>query len=200
LKKNITYRNLEDTFRLFEEKSKKGSISVERILKILSGKGKDFIIMLMALPFCLPIQIPGLSVPFGVIIALMGLRLMVGGNVWLPKSVLAKEISASKMKRISQTGIWILKKCKRFVRPRMEKFCYGALFKRLNGIVVLLLGLILALPLPIPFTNLIAAWTLFILTLGLLEDDGFLVLLSYVGLGITIFILFVLVVFFSHLL
>jgi hypothetical protein len=78
LKKNITYRNLEDTFRLFEEKAKKGSISVERILKILSGKGKDFIIMLMALPFCLPIQIPGLSVPFGLIIALMGVRLIIG--------------------------------------------------------------------------------------------------------------------------
>jgi hypothetical protein len=80
------------------------------------------------------------------------------------------------MKKISKTGTWIIKKCKRFVRPRMEKFCYGAVFKRLNGLVVLLLGLILALPLPIPFTNLMAAWTLFILTLGLLEDDGFLVI------------------------
>ncbi|MBM3207127.1 MAG: exopolysaccharide biosynthesis protein, partial [Chlamydiae bacterium] len=187
MKKNITYRNLEDTFRLFLEKSKKGSISLERVLKILSGKGKDFIIMLLAIPFCLPVQIPGLSIPFGIVIALMGLRVLIGGNVILPKKISQKQIPAKTMKRVAQSGIWIIKKFKRFVRPRMEQFCHSPIFKRINGLVIIILGLVLALPLPIPFTNLIAAWTLFLLTLGLLEDDGLLVIFSYAGLGITFF-------------
>jgi hypothetical protein len=37
----------------------------------------------------------------------------------------------------------------------------------------------MSLPLPIPFTNLLPAYTILVLAIGLLETDGFLLLMGY---------------------
>ena len=48
-----------------------------------------------------------------------------------------------------------------------------------HGIVIAFLSLFLALPLPIPFTNLFVSFPLFFFGLALLEDDGILILFAY---------------------
>ena len=48
-----------------------------------------------------------------------------------------------------------------------------------NGFLIVFLGMALALPLPIPFTNLSAGWSIFLLSIGLLEDDGIFILAGY---------------------
>ncbi len=75
-------------------------------------------------------------------------------------------------------GIYQNKKLK-FWRPRIKALVNNPTFHRLNGILVFFLGLILALPLPIPMTNLLAASPILCLGLGLLEDDGVFILISY---------------------
>ena len=200
MKKTPSYRSLEDSLAFFAEKTKKGSIDMERILKIFSGKGRDFIILLMSLPFCLPIQIPGLSVPFGLVIAFIGFRMIFGKHIWLPQKILKKEISSNALKKIAKIGVWFVKKMKKFVRPRMEQFCYGSVSKIVNGVLVVILGLLLAMPLPVPFTNLAAAWSLLFLSFGLLEDDGLFVVLGYGMTILTFVFLFILIVFFAHML
>lgn len=46
-------------------------------------------------------------------------------------------------------------------------------------ILLILNSILLALPLPIPFSNALPAWMIFFQALGHLEEDGFFIVLSY---------------------
>jgi hypothetical protein len=50
---------------------------------------------------------------------------------------------------------------------------------RINALLMLLAGLFLALPLPIPGTNLAPSWVILLICIGTLEEDGLLVVLGY---------------------
>jgi hypothetical protein len=198
LKKKIHFRNLEDTLYLLGTISQKGSVPLERIFKVLSGKGRYFVIFILSLPFCVPIQIPGLSTPFGILISLIGLRILIDKDALFPQKLLNKKISSKVLKNISKKGLWIVKKLKKFIHPRMDVFCHSAFSKYINGVLIVLLGLILALPLPIPFSNLLAAWSLFGVCVGLLEDDGLFVVIGYILTLVTIAFLFLTGLFITH--
>ena len=50
---------------------------------------------------------------------------------------------------------------------------------RLAGLSIAFGGLLLTLPMPIPFHNMLAAWAVVFLALGMMERDGLLVLLGH---------------------
>ena len=179
------FRSLEDTLVLIGSMSSKGSVNLERILKILSGKGRFLLVLILSLPFCLPIQVPGLSTPFGLLISLLGVRIVIDRHVWIPNRILQKKISSSFLKNVSKKGLWVVKKLKKFVHPRYLKMCHGPFAHYFNGILIIILGLILALPLPIPFSNVLSAVSIFLICFGILEDDGLFVIIGYVTSAVT---------------
>ena len=61
-------------------------------------------ILIMSLPFCFPIAIPGLSIPFGVVIMLLGIRIACGRKPDLPAFILRKEIKHKTLERIVKGG------------------------------------------------------------------------------------------------
>src|SRR5207245_1066199 len=112
-----------------------------------------------------PIQIPGLSTPFGILIAFIGLRIAFGKRAWLPKKILLKRVSSKKIQKITLKSLKLMNKTKRFVHPRLEWLCDDhAAIKIGNGLLIFLLGIFLALPLPIPLTNLAASWSIFLIS------------------------------------
>jgi hypothetical protein len=52
-------------------------------------------------------------------------------------------------------------------------------FRFINWILVVVAGVLLALPLPIPFSNTVPAIVILLITFAQLEDDGFLALGGY---------------------
>jgi hypothetical protein len=116
VKKKSHYRNLEDTFALLGAKPQKGPLTVERVLKILAGKGRYLLVFLMSIPFCFPIEMPWLSIPIGAFIAFIGLRISFGKQVWLPESFLSRKVSVKSMKGFSNGGVWIVRKMKYFLQ------------------------------------------------------------------------------------
>lgn len=168
----------EDLTILLKRAEQTPSVSLKEIVEILSGKGFSLILVFLSLPFCLPLQIPGLSVPFGIIIALLGLRINFGKQVWLPQTLLSKTISSSKIKKTAERLLKIMHKLRRLIHPRLQLTQLWAL-QIVNGWLIFLLGVMLALPLPIPFTNVLAGWSILLINIGLLEDDGIVVLIGY---------------------
>jgi hypothetical protein len=77
------------------------------------------------------------------------------------------------------------------LRPRWAPLTGTAVLKQLHAIVILVSALILLLPLPIPFSNVLPAWAIFLMACGLLERDGLFVFLGYVAfvIGAAYFIL-----------
>lgn len=190
MKKDYFHTSIEDRLIVLEKRAQERSLLLGEILSILSGKGRLFFLVFLTLPFCLPLQIPGLSLPFGLLIAFLGLRLSFGKHVWIPSSLFSKKLPSNIVRKLTRVSVRCIRKIKRWVHPRFEWVCYNRIMKVLNGILLCVLGLMLALPLPIPFTNLIVAWPLFILSVGMLEDDGLLVFIGY-GLSLVASLFFI---------
>lgn len=186
-------RPIEEDLLELQAKGKDLSLSMQEILEILSKKGEVLAILVLCLPFCLPIQIPGFSTPFGLAIAFLGLKMTFGKYAWLPKSLLAKKIPQHTLTKITDNLLWLTRKVKRWTYPRLTWLFQNSVSDRFNGVIFTLLGLCLALPLPIPFSNLIVAWAIFLLGLGILEEDGLLVIIGYIA-SLMAFIFFAVIV------
>ena len=59
------------------------SLSLAELKQALKGRGSAMLLVLLALPFCF-VAIPGLFTPFGIAISLIGARLLIGREPWLP--------------------------------------------------------------------------------------------------------------------
>ncbi|MBS0585858.1 MAG: exopolysaccharide biosynthesis protein [Verrucomicrobia bacterium] len=169
---------LKEILTSLKKKTEKSRLSLEEVLHVLSGRGRALVLLFLTLPFCQPIQIPGVSTPFGLAIAFIALRMAFGKNIWLPKKILAKKFSSKAISKIVDKTLWLLHKTKRFTHPRLKWFCHSLPMQITTGVVIFLLGLFMALPLPIPLSNMIAAWSILFFSLGVLEDDGLFVLIG----------------------
>ena len=137
-------------------------------------------VLILSLPFCQPLQIPGLSLPFGLVIALCGFRMLTRSEkIWLPKKFLHKKISQEKLNSILDKAYWLIKRIKPWIYPRLQFLTLNPIMKKANGCIIIFQGLILALPLPLPLSNMIAAWALLFMALGILKDDGLCIIIGY---------------------
>jgi hypothetical protein len=59
--------------------------------------------------------------------------------------------------------------------------------RRFFGLCLVLNAALMALPLPIPFTNLLPAYTILVLSVGSFESDGVFLLVGYGLTGATFF-------------
>lgn len=181
------HKTFEENLEILGKEAKKTTtLTIKKIVEILSGNGQLITLIFLSFPFCQPIQIPGLSTPFGIAIAFIGLRVALGRGLWLPKRILLKTISSTTLENISQRGLQMMKKIDRFIHPRLEWLCKGRIVCTINGLLIVFLGFFLALPLPIPLTNLVAGWSIVLVSLGLLSHDGIVLLIGYVTSLITL--------------
>lgn len=177
----LTRRNIliEQLEKLLTQ-AKPDGISVETMLKTLEDKGHAAVLIILSLPFCLPIQIPGASTIFGLLIAFVGLRISFGHRSWLPKTLLEKTISYSALKKINFYTTKVIEKLRFFISTRWVWFIHQPALHIAHGITIALLAGLLALPLPIPLTNIVVALPILAFGLAMLEDDGLLIIIAYV--------------------
>ena len=157
------------------------SMTLGEIEQILQGRGFGMLLLLLALPFTFPIAIPGLSVPFGLVIMLIGVRLAAGQKPWLPAFILRREIKYTVLEKIVGLGLKLSVRLEKVVKPRMHFLQRWPGMLNLIGLGIASGGLLLSLPLPplIPFSNTIPAFAVLFLTAGMIERDGLLVLLGH---------------------
>lgn len=178
---------LEQSFEELLKKSNEKTMTLGDVVHELAGRGYPILIILLVLPFCLPIQIPGFSTPFGLILAFMGLRLAFAKQMWWPESLLNKTIPHKQIQSLCENTLWIIKKLRPFLKPRYTFLTQTPWLHRIHGVTLAILALILALPLPIPLSNLLTAIPILCLGLGLLEDDGVFIMAGYVITAIAFF-------------
>ena len=92
-----------------------------------------------------------------------------------------------------QMGLKVSGKLKFIFHQRLNFFCQAPVMKKINGLSVMLAALFLALPLPIPLSNLIAGWSILWINMGVVEDDGFVVLVGYFFFFVSMFMLGILI-------
>jgi len=187
-------RRLSEDFRDLLRETAGRAVTLGELEKRLQGRGFALFILIMSLPFMSPVAIPGLSIAFGVVIFLLGLRIAMGHKPDLPGFILKKELNQNVLSKIINLGVKICGWIEKFARPRMHFLRNSKVAINLIGLGLASGGLQLLLPIPgvFPLTNTIPAVSVVMLTIGLIERDGIFVLAGYItGLAGWIYFTFI---------
>jgi hypothetical protein len=161
-----------------EERCKKGNLSLAEIFAIFGAEGHYVLIAFLILPFLQPIPLFGLSAPFGLMIGIVGILAYLGLPPWLPRCWARRELSATTVMKIVSGWLRISQKVSVLLHSRWKYLLSGP-FKLVNLILLIGNAILLALPLPFPFSNALPAWMILFQALAHLEKDGVFIMISY---------------------
>lgn len=173
-------RKLSEELARLQETFAERPMKLHEVISVLQGRAYLLLLVLLGLPFCTPIPLPGLSTPFGLVVAFIGLRLALGLKPMLPQRLLNTELPAGFFGRLVKFTRRIVGFFEKMLRPRWFALTNTDVLRRLHALAIFVAGLALLLPLPIPFTNTFPAWAIMLLACGLLERDGLFVLAGHV--------------------
>jgi hypothetical protein len=160
----------------------------------IEGKGFGLLLAVLSIPSALPVPAPGYSIPFALVLFPLAVQMLKGRTTpWLPDKLRAKPIKAG------GGGVKFFKAAAKFIRfweklikPRGVAAFRSPLLQRTLAIAVLACSV--SMMLPIPLTNTLPALGIFLISLGLLEEDIvfaiFGLIVAAAGLTITGLILF----------
>ena len=66
-------RRLSLELKILSDSAEHSDLTIGDLVDRLEGRVYTLLLVILALPFCQPIMLPGLSTPFGMVIALLGL-------------------------------------------------------------------------------------------------------------------------------
>lgn len=160
-----------DELRLLNE------VSVENIVEHAEEEVITILCLIAILPFMQPIPIPGLSSILGFIVLLQGIGLMLLEKPLLTKRLKQISIGKAKFEKIYKAAKKLSKITSK-LSVLKHPITNTRFFHFLSGFSIVVAALFLSLPLPVPFSNLVPALSIFLVCIGLLEDDLLLALLG----------------------
>ncbi len=160
-------------------------LTLKEFLDIIGEGGQLFSCIILTGPFLLPVSIPGSSIPFGLAIFLICLSIIFNSHLLLPGRITKYRISKKNLEKILNGIIPIMRRIEKYINPRCLVLSSGANIDKINAIGIAFCSLLLTLPLPVPLTDFLPAYSILFLALGSLECDGYLILTGYGLLVIT---------------
>jgi len=158
--------------RALAERFEGQPVRLELLLKETKGRGFQLLLLVIALPFVGPIPLPGFSIPFGLVVTILGMRMALSRPPWLPRALRAKEMPPRFFGPVMRGSIRLMEWLEIFLRPRFGFVVSHEIFSRMAGFLIGVSGLMLMLPFPLPFSNSLPAWTVIFLSAGALGEDG----------------------------
>ena len=158
-------------------------LTLQALLAGLGRRAFGMLLFVATLPAFIPIPIGGAI--SGPIVVLIGAQLLWGRRrPWLPRFLATRGPHRHALVRFDRRISPWLARLERLVRPRMSWVLQHRAATIFSGLLLVLLGLLLSLP--IPFTNYLFGAVLLLFALALLERDGALMLVAWAGGGIAV--------------
>jgi len=154
-------------------------VTLREVIATLRGRAYVLVIILFALPFVVPVPLPGLSTPLGLVIGFIALRQSLGLRPRLPARWQRRELPAGFFKKTFSLAGRIIGWLERLLRPRLAWIAEPAVAQQAHAFIIFVCAMILLLPLPIPLSNTFPAWAILLIAAGTLERDGLFILLGY---------------------
>jgi hypothetical protein len=152
-------------------------LSIACVTRAVGEKGFGLVLMILSLPSALPVPAPGYSTPFGIVIALIALQMILGRSaLWLPDRLGRIRIRPKLAHAMLGSASKFLKKIERFIRPR-QLWIQGRVGQSALAILVICMACLMILP--IPLTNTFPAMVIFMIGVGLSEEDGLLAIAAF---------------------
>jgi len=178
-------RKLSEEIQRLIERFSEHAVTLREIVVTLQGRAYDLLILLLALPFLLPIPTPGLSSAFGLVVAIIAARMTCGQRPWLPARLLDTKLPPRFFPRLLGGARRIVRVFETLLRPRLPWLTASPLLIQLHAFIILVAAIVLLLPLP-PGTNFPPAICIVVMAAGLLERDGLFVLAGYVSFALNL--------------
>ena len=154
------------------------------LLKDFGPAAFGMLLFLGVLPAFIPVPGVGGAVG-GPLVILVGVQLLLGmRKLWLPGFLARRGPHRSAMMRFRQRMAPWLRRLEKLVRPRMTAFLDNRIALSFTGLLLVLLGVLLALP--IPFTNYVFGFLLLLFAFALLERDRALLLVAWIAGSIAV--------------
>lgn len=152
--------------RLKDLASSTPSLSLSGLITAVDKEGPAFAAALLTLPFLQPIPLFGLSTPAGLTIALSGLGIFLQKPVLLPQRIGVVQLKSETILKMSEFLLAFQQKINPFIKN--DSSVQSTFSLRFLGAAIAIHGVLLALPLPIPFSNAMPAWMCFLGALSVL--------------------------------
>jgi hypothetical protein len=154
----------------------RSNLTLGEIFDRTAHAGFGFLIAFLALIAIPPI---GLSFLCGPAIAFAGVQMIAGRErPWLPQRLRRHVVTVRTLEWLSQKVARWTRGLEWLIKPRLTVLGRGP-FWTLIGFGIMLEGLGLALPLPVPGSNWFFTFPILFYSIGLLEDDGVLMLIGH---------------------
>jgi len=158
-------------------------VTVRDVLDVFGEQGLGAVMLIFALFSCLPLP-PGGSTITGAPLLILSVELAtVRRTIWLPRKMINASLSRETLRHAFGWMIPVVRVGENLTRPRLA-FLTGRLGQGLIGTVCFLLSIVLVLP--IPLGNMAPAATIALFSLGVMQRDGFAVILGWVGVGVSV--------------
>jgi hypothetical protein len=182
-----TSTSLSETLRTLINGIKGQSVTLRELMDAVGEQGLLLICAVASLPFLIPVSIPGVSTVFGAAIILISLAIMANRLPWLPKKILDRQLDTKKLVPALEKGVNIVSRLDRFLKPRLSALTTGRLVNRVNGLAITFAGVLLMFPLGlVPFSNTLPGIAILLLSTGMMQRDGLIVLGGYIFNVITV--------------
>ncbi|UEM18886.1 exopolysaccharide biosynthesis protein [Skermanella mucosa] len=178
-------RRITDLLTEFRENLPVDRVSLADLVDALRHRAFGGFMLAMALPTLLPLPI-GMAIVFDLPLVLLSVQLMIGRqSVWLPRGLLRGSIKRDQAARMLDKLIPLMRRLEGVLRPRMP-WLTSPLGERLIG--TLCVALCVVLMTPIPLLGWFPAIALCVISLGLAERDGVMLM---AGFGLSVATVFV---------
>lgn len=157
--------------RHFFDEERLPQVTLADILDLAGERVFGFLFVLLALPSALPVPAPGYSIPFGILLFILAVQLIIGAKrPWFPQKWLNQPIELKTVQGFLKAGIPWLQKIELLSRPRLTFICTSFPGRIIIGCAIALMAI--SMMIPIPGTNTLPAIGVLITGFGLLNDDG----------------------------
>jgi len=173
---------IDGLIKVFAERA----VTLQEVLNVLHGRAYTLLLIFLALPFCTPIPLPGVSTPFGLVITIIGFRLALRQKPWLPQRLLDTQVPPRFFARLLGAARRLIRGLEFFLRPRWCFLLDAKLPHHAYGAIICVCGILLLLPLPIPLSNGLPALTIVLIACSILERDGYFLVAGLIMFAFTL--------------
>jgi hypothetical protein len=164
---------------ILDHESTGEKLTLNLLLQQTEGRGVYLVIILLALP---AVSLPGLSVLLGLMVMLLALAMAFERTPRLPKFLGDRSLPKSAINTVLRASVRLLRLLEKMTKPRRTPWMTWRVPKSINAIIIAWLAFLLSLPLPpapVPFTNLFPGYSIVLVAVAMMEEDGVLIWLGY---------------------
>lgn len=147
-----------------------GTVPLGDLLDAFSERAFGLFLLVALLPAFLPLP-AGAGAVSGPLVSLVGLQLLLQAeHPWLPRWLQRRPVATAAIERLQVRLARPLAWLERISRPRWQPMIDHGAAKALTGLLLIVLGAVLALP--VPLTNYPFGLVLLVFAIALIERDG----------------------------